>query len=207
MPTVTPNFGLKKPLTNENYDIKIVTNDNMEVLDGQVQSKLISGTNIKTINGTSLLGSGNITDVAPIANPTFTGLITTGGQIKFPATQVPSADANTFDDYEKGTYVVTDTSGAGLVFTVNKTARYNKIGNIVFFSFDITFPTTTNSSGTSFGLPLTPALDGLVSGIVAYANLGASVTLADGFYTASAVKYLNSQCSGKRFICSGMYRI
>ena len=42
-----------------------------------------------------------------------------GGNIKFPATQAASADANTFDDYEEGTWTPTFTFGTpgNLVFT------------------------------------------------------------------------------------------
>ena len=43
--------------------------------------------------------------LAPKATPTFTGLITnSGGQIAFPATAIPSAGANTLDDYEEGSW-------------------------------------------------------------------------------------------------------
>src|ERR1035437_2045665 len=39
------------------------------------------------------------------------------GQIKFPASQNASSDANTLDDYEEGTWTPADGSGAGLSFT------------------------------------------------------------------------------------------
>src|ERR1035437_4739505 len=52
------------------------------------------------------------------------------GQIKFPATQNASADANTLDDYqEKKAWTPSDGSGAGLVLTINS-ATYTKIGNV-----------------------------------------------------------------------------
>ena len=67
-----------------------------------------------------------------------TGLITaTGGQIAFPATAVPSADPNTLDDYEEGTF---GDSGANeiLVPAVGTitcdtayTCQYTKIGRQV----------------------------------------------------------------------------
>lgn len=47
------------------------------------------------------------------------------GQIKFPATQNPSADANTLDDYEEGTW--TPTVGGNSTATT-ATGRYVKIG-------------------------------------------------------------------------------
>jgi hypothetical protein len=64
-----------------------------------------------------------------------TGLITvTGGQIKFPATAVPSSDANTLDDYEEGTYTPTITCSTSGTITLNTsydTLSYVKIGSFV----------------------------------------------------------------------------
>ena len=56
----------------------------------------------------------------------------TGGQIKFPATQVPSADANTMDDYEEGTWNITAIPGTSGSITLSiNTGYYTKIGRIV----------------------------------------------------------------------------
>jgi len=64
-----------------------------------------------------------------------TGLISAkGGQLKFPATQNPSADPNTLDDYEEGTYAATMTCVTSGTITVNSTynkCSYVKIGNLV----------------------------------------------------------------------------
>jgi len=53
--------------------------------------------------------------------------------ITFPATQVPSADANTLDDYEEGTWTATlaCTSGTITLKTGNQTGVYTKIGRVV----------------------------------------------------------------------------
>jgi len=73
---------------------------------------------------------------APKANPTFTGLITTAGQIKFPATQNASSNANTLDDYEEGTwtpsFAVKDLEWSTAPTSI--TAKYTKIGRVVFIS-------------------------------------------------------------------------
>jgi hypothetical protein len=56
------------------------------------------------------------------------------GQIKFPATQNPSSDVNTLDDYEEGTFTVTllpGTSGSITLDPAYATARYTKIGRVV----------------------------------------------------------------------------
>lgn len=78
------------------------------------------------------------------------------GQIKFPATQNPSANANTLDDYEEGTWVPADASGATLTLTINSTATYIKIGQVVHAEFDITYPATGNGANSLIsGLPFT----------------------------------------------------
>lgn len=89
---------------------------------------------------------------APLASPTFTGIITTAGQIKFPATQSASADANTLDDYEEGTW--TATYGIRSV-----TGQYTKIGVLVYV-YALLDNTATFSAIT--GLPFTVGSSGYV---------------------------------------------
>ncbi len=58
----------------------------------------------------------------------------TAGQIKFPATQNASSNANTLDDYEEGTWVVTFTAGTSGTITLNSSNNelsYIKIGSQV----------------------------------------------------------------------------
>jgi hypothetical protein len=80
--------------------------------------------------------------------------------IKFPATQVASADANTLDDYEEGTWTPTliGSSTSPTVTYSTRTGRYTKIGNVVYVSFRITF-SFSGGSGSIFisGLPFTAA--------------------------------------------------
>jgi hypothetical protein len=73
--------------------------------------------------------------ISVIENASFgnSGIVTANG-IKFPATQVASADANTLDDYEEGTWtpVIADASTGGNTGTfTNAGATYTKIGNTV----------------------------------------------------------------------------
>jgi hypothetical protein len=78
-----------------------------------------------------------------------TGIVTlTNGQLKFPATQNASSDANTLDDYEEGTWTPTlvPTTGSGVTYTT-QSGVYTKIGKSVWLGFSITL----NSIGTGSG--------------------------------------------------------
>jgi hypothetical protein len=72
--------------------------------------------------------------------------------LKFPATQVSSANVNTLDDYEEGTWTPVDSSGAGLIFSL-ATGYYTKIGNVVAFSATVVYPTTSDTASASFSKP------------------------------------------------------
>lgn len=82
------------------------------------------------------------------------------GQIKFPATQNASDDANTLDDYEEGTWTPIDGSGAGLTFTT-VAGNYTKIGNRIIVDGYGTYPTTSSAlSGVVGGFPYATAATG-----------------------------------------------
>jgi hypothetical protein len=97
---------------------------------------------------------------APLASPTFTGLVTTAGQIKFPATQNASADANTLDDYEEGTFTPTwgsDGTQPSVTY-YNSNATYIKIGKMVFVTVHLQISAVASQgTGTLYmaGLPFT----------------------------------------------------
>jgi len=140
----------------------------------------LTGTDGKTITvtqDTSLDEAVAMSSKAPKASPTFTTKITTpiidltGGQIAFPAAQAASADPNTLDDYEEGTWTVTVTCGTSGTVTLGANAEgaYTKIGRHVhvqgYFAVSsvsspvgearINLPFTaanlTNNSGASIG--------------------------------------------------------
>jgi hypothetical protein len=91
---------------------------------------------------------------------TFSGLITAnGGQIKFPATQNTSADVNTLDDYEEGTWTPSLLFGGGntgMTYNSNN-GYYTKIGNLVtaFCNFQISEKGSSTGDATITGLPFT----------------------------------------------------
>lgn len=89
------------------------------------------------------------------------GLTLTSGKIKFPATQSASADANTLDDYEEGTWTPVLSFGgssAGITYSV-QAGFYTKIGRMVFVDGRIAL--TSNGTGTGAaiisGLPFSGA--------------------------------------------------
>jgi hypothetical protein len=77
----------------------------------------------------------------------------TSGQIKFPATQNDSADANTLDDYEEGTWTPVYSPNAGSFTTMTMSTlspTYTKFGNRV--SISALVRTSDVSVGTASGV-------------------------------------------------------
>lgn len=82
----------------------------------------------------------------------------TGGQIKFPATQSASADTNTLDDYEEGTFSLTaSASTSGTITLSANTCYYTKIGNFVSARGVVLVQSVSSPVGdfTLVGLPFT----------------------------------------------------
>jgi hypothetical protein len=81
-----------------------------------------------------------------------------GGRVKFPATQVASADANTLDDYEESdSWVPVVTSDGGSLTSYTSSGAYTKIGRMVVARFEVTI----TNAGTGTGalrvvMPFTP---------------------------------------------------
>ncbi len=79
--------------------------------------------------------------------------------VKFPATQVPSADANTLDDYEEGTWTMGVSFGGGVTGIIysKSTGYYTKIGNMVTVTGFLALSSKGSSTGVVLitGLPFT----------------------------------------------------
>jgi hypothetical protein len=95
---------------------------------------------------------------------TFTGLVDISaagaGQIQFPATQNASANANTLDDYEEGTWTPALAFGGGstgMTFSSLRQGYYVKIGRTVTCTFQVQLSNKGSSTGvaTLTGLPFT----------------------------------------------------
>jgi hypothetical protein len=109
-----------------------------------------------------------VDQLAASQSPTFVAVSLTNGQVVFPATQVPSANVNTLDDYAEGSWTPTLTcttpGDLNVVYAV-RAAVYTKIGRLVSASFVIqtsTFTRTTAAGGLLIsGLPV--AMSGITT--------------------------------------------
>lgn len=123
---------------------------------------------------------------------TFTGQQTiptinlTGGQITFPATQVPSSDANTLDDYEEGSFTPT-LSATGVnptvtYVTANTWGYYTKVGRLVSYALEVRTSARTGGTGELVigGLPF-------AVGALSSANFEATVTMYNITFNTSAL--------------------
>ena len=106
-------------------------------------------------------GATAITGVTDLRKLTLTlpapTVVLTGGQIAFPAAQAPSANANTLDDYEEGTWTMGVSFGGlttGITYGVG-TGFYTKIGNTVAISGYCVLTSKGTDVGTAYitGLP------------------------------------------------------
>lgn len=114
---------------------------------------------------------------------TFQSVTLSNGQIAFPATAVPSADANTLDDYEEGTW--SPNLGSDETFTV-QLGDYIKIGRRVFLDCDLKINAINSGSTTRVsGIPFTASSSGV------------------GFYTGS-VSYFEALAKNVIFLGCGM---
>jgi hypothetical protein len=77
--------------------------------------------------------------------------------ITFPSTQVPSADANTLDDYEEGTWSSTVSNGSNIsgTGTLDQTL-YTKVGRLVTVSGRITGVTVINPNAATYPVVTLP---------------------------------------------------
>lgn len=127
-------------------------------------------------------GLNNIYDVgspALLIRSGYFGTSVVTPNIAFPATQVASADANTLDDYEEGTFTPTISfAGASVGITyATQTGVYTKVGNVVHFKLFINLSNKGSSVGAVRieGLPFTAAA-GIDSPVSAYTHNTVSMT-------------------------------
>jgi len=179
----TPNDGTGDALRNS----FIKVNDNFtEVYDGK-QNNLVSGTNIKTINSTSILGSGNISVQATLTNP-ITGTGTANRIAKFNGTTT-LADSTIFDN---GTNIGIGTTTPNFRLNLYGTSALYNIGTNAALS-------ANNNYFIGHGLnDSTPANITSKIGFISDASVG-SFSDAIAFYTSpSAFLISPSDSSNER---------
>jgi hypothetical protein len=129
-------------------------------------SSISNGTSNVTVNssgGTVTVATAGVTAITVDTGqrtkfPTTIGVgnvtpSTTGSGISFPVTQSASSDANTLDDYERGTF--TPNVGGTATYSY-QVGSYTKIGNLVTYYIDLGIILVgTGSKDTISGLPYT----------------------------------------------------
>jgi len=162
----------------------------------------------------SVLVSGGVATAPSYSStPTIGGLITSAsGGITFNANP-GGGTQSTLNDFEVGTWVLTDTSGAGLTLTVTN-ASYIKIGKNVNVQINITYPTTADTSQAMISLPFT--CTGTLQGLSVVlnstnVNVGCIVTASstNAYFPAlpntGGGGHANVTLSGGHLVVSGSY--
>tara|TARA_Y100001963_G_scaffold7046_1_gene9096 strand:- start:1239 stop:1976 length:738 start_codon:yes stop_codon:yes gene_type:complete len=155
-------------------------NDNI-LLNGTDSSSTDAGFNLLYEDGThdasvALTPSSFTLDSLSVSGATALGELSKG--IKFPATQISSADGNTLDDYEEGSWSVgIKGGGTAGTYELNASATkafYQKIGRVVTVRASVQLSTSITAGGTG-----NYTFSGLPFNIDASDNAGAGVLLAD----------------------------
>lgn len=110
-------------------------------------------------------GTGDPTDLTAAQ---AMAIIMSGGQLAFPATQNPSSDPNTLDDYEEGTWTPGVTFGGGstgVTYGATNGANYIKIGRLVHVSGRLILTAKGSSTGAAAltGLPFAASVTNAAS--------------------------------------------
>ena len=152
--TTTPDSGAFTTLSATG-DLTVASAATRKVSVNRTNASTAGAIELISGDTQNVLSSTGAKDIGVEINGVETLRFKSGGGIKFPATQLASADANTLDDYEEGTWTPTDASGAGLSLTTYD-SYYTKIGRVVYISLAVAFPSTASSAAVRFGgLPFT----------------------------------------------------
>jgi hypothetical protein len=126
-------------------------------------NRIRTSTSASAVGNKISIEAGNGTTGSYVDNQlllTGDGVVSLGqGQLKFPATQVASADVNTLDDYEEGTWTMGVSFGGasvGVTYAANA-GTYTKIGRKVTVNGYLQLSSKGSSTGTAelTGLPFT----------------------------------------------------
>ena len=128
------------------------------------------------------MASSKLTGALPaISGASLTNLPAHTGNVAFPATQVASADANTLDDYEEGTWTPQLSDGTNNATNAsNNLGSYVKIGKVIFISSTVSTTAIGSVSGNLrvSGLPFTALSSNL--GFAVYCGSGGGMAITAG---------------------------
>jgi hypothetical protein len=160
------------PTSNSPIEVTVLNSDNTLTLNSANSSGSYANSAFARANnslssdaGGTVVGNITVTGNISLNYLTATSLgvagatpNTSGGGITFPATQVPSANTNTLDDYKEGTFtptiIGTTTSGTGTY--TRQVGTYTKIGNLVNYNISLVWTNHTGTGNISIGeLPIT----------------------------------------------------
>lgn len=111
--------------------------------------------------------------------------------IGFPATQVPSADVNTLDDYEEGTWTPTvrGSTTAGTGTYAFRSGVYTKVGRFVAFTMVMGWTAHTGTGNIEItGLPFTAA--GEAPAVINYYSLTSPASTYVGCYVNGSSSFM-----------------
>ena len=162
---------------------------------GTTSTNLVFSTSptLTTPKATTTIGVGNASASA------------SGSGITFPASQDPSTDANTLDDYEEGTYTATLTPGTSGSITVSSsfnTLNYTKIGRLVFVNGYITASSISSPTGSlALNLPFTSANTTQRSawGVGGISIQGSASSVVNGFQ----IIFANNTATAQIYVATG----
>jgi len=198
-------------------------NDVFPIVDISDTSMAATGTT-KKVTTNQLLGAGGTASFGTLAVSGLTTLsnnivMASAKGIDFTATANSSGTMTSelLNDYEEGTWVPTDASGAGIAFTLLE-CKYTKIGRAVTIQGSIQYAANVNATAAKItGLPF--AYVGMAPFSIAYTSAaltGGVTTVAylighffDGplFYNSIGTQTLNSSLSGGTIWFFGTYMI
>jgi hypothetical protein len=203
---LTTGAAVGNLVTIESFQVSSVLNA-IPATSGSIllSGSYVTGTLPVANGGTGVTTSTGTGSVVLSAAPTLTGQATiptinlTGGQIAFPATQNPSSDANTLDDYEEGTWtpVINGSSSAGTASYSQQTGWYTKIGNVVTIGLYVNFSSATGTGSLLVaGLPFASSGTYLVTGSLMTGNIDwpNGYTMAT-LYKPPGTSYFETYCS------------
>jgi len=183
-----PDIGASGAVEKGKFD------DGLDVADGLIEGNKPANNKLSAFAATTSAElAGVISDeegsgkVVLNDSPVFTTKITTpiidltGGQVVFPAIVNPSADVNTLDDYEEGTWTpILKFGGASVDMTGTFIGLYTKIGRLVTFTGRLTLTVKGSSTGNAAigGLPFTCKDDAAASSPLTTAFAG-KITFAN----------------------------